>query len=248
MQPDEEIVEGELLPDVIDAAPPATLFRTSDPDLALARMSQVARTLVKVVDDRKLYANINGKRHLLVGAWTTLGGMLGVFPVIAWTRPNETGDGYVARAEARTRDGALVGAAEAECSRAETRWKNRDPYTLRSMASTRAVSRALRGALEEIVVLAGYDPTAAEEMPGDEPSTPSKSAASSRATLLQRQKIASLFQQLKRAAPVVDWASECRTIAGRGDEMSEPGAETLIKQMRAWLFELDGDDAKETET
>ena len=47
---------------------------------------------------------------------------------------------------------------------------------------------------------------------------------------------------------MVDWASECRTIAGRGDEMSEPGAETLIKQMRAWLFELDGDDAKETGT
>src|SRR5580765_3978981 len=165
MTPEAELVEGELLPDVYEPAVPATLFRTSDPDLALERMSQVARTLVKVIDDRKLYATISGKRHLLVGAWTTLGGMVGVFPIIIWTRPNETGDGYVARAEARTRDGALVGAAESECSRAEQRWKGREPYALRSMASTRAISRALRAALEQVVILAGYDPTAAEELP-----------------------------------------------------------------------------------
>jgi hypothetical protein len=128
-------------------------------------MAEVARILVGVVEDRGLYATISGRRHLLVTAWTTLGGMLGVFPVITWTRPNETGDGYVARCEARTRDGALVGAAESECSRSESTWRSRDAYALRSMAQTRATGRALRGPLEQIVVLAGFDPNAAEEMP-----------------------------------------------------------------------------------
>src|SRR5262249_49963114 len=82
----EEVV-GELVP--VEPEAPSTLFRTSDPDVALERMAEVARSLVAVVEDRKLYVTIAGKKHLLVGAWTTLGAMLGLFPVVAWTRENE---------------------------------------------------------------------------------------------------------------------------------------------------------------
>jgi hypothetical protein len=60
-------------------------------------------------------------------------------------------------------------------SRAEEKWSRRDDYALRSMAETRAESRAWRKAIGWIVHLAGYNPTPAEEMghtPGAEPAAP----------------------------------------------------------------------------
>jgi hypothetical protein len=73
--------------------------------------------------------------------------MLGVFPVCVWTRPLERDGqqfGWEARVEARTRSGELVGAAESQCTRDENTWAKRDDYALRSMAQTRATSKALR--------------------------------------------------------------------------------------------------------
>ena len=43
--------------------------------------------------------------------------------------------------------------------------KPRDDYALRSMAQTRATSKALRQPLGFVMSLAGFDPTPAEEMP-----------------------------------------------------------------------------------
>lgn len=158
--------------DVIEAeVGPVTLFGTADPRATLERMAECAAALVDVVKDRRLSVRIQGKEHLTVEAWTTLGAMVGVYAVISWTRQNETEDGYLARAVAQTLDGRTVGAAEAECSRQERTWRGRDAYALRSMAQTRAISRALRAPLGQIVVLAGYEATGEEEMPS-EPSRP----------------------------------------------------------------------------
>ena len=49
-----------------------------------------------------------------------------------------------------------------------TNWSGRDDYALRSMAQTRAVSKALRLPLGFIVALAGYEATPADEMPAEE--------------------------------------------------------------------------------
>ena len=157
MSTDLEVYEGE--------SAPVTLFGTNDPKLTIERMSGCASALVDVVKDRRLAVRINGKEHLTVEAWTTLGAMVGVYAVVQWTRQNEAEDGYVARAVAQTLDGRTVGAAESECSRTERHWRDRDAYALRSMAQTRAISRALRAPLGQIVVLAGYEATAEEEMP-----------------------------------------------------------------------------------
>jgi hypothetical protein len=147
---------------------PMTLFGTADPRATLERMAECAAALVDVVKQRRLSVRIQGRDHLTVEAWTTLGAMVGVYAVIDWTKTNETGDGYVARAVARTLHGQVVGAAECECSRTERHWSARDAYALRSMAQTRAVSRALRAPLGQIVVLAGYEATGEEEMPRPE--------------------------------------------------------------------------------
>jgi hypothetical protein len=71
--------------------------------------------------------------------------------------------------EVRTTAGAVVGRAEAMCSREESTWAQRDEYAVRSMAETRAESRAYRRAVGWIVGIAGYSPTPAEEVPPQHP-------------------------------------------------------------------------------
>jgi hypothetical protein len=141
---------------------PANLFGTSDPVAVVEQSSKIASALADVIRSKQLSKRIGQKDHVLVEGWCLLGSMLGVFPVVEWTRPVE--GGWEARVEARTLNGQVVGAAEAECLRSENTWKTRDDYALRSMAQTRAVSKALRGPLGFIVQLAGYNATPAEEM------------------------------------------------------------------------------------
>ena len=142
--------------------PPPTLFGTSDPAEVIAKATAVASALKDVLKRQGLISNIQGKEYPKCEAWTLLGTILGVFPVLAWTKDLE--NGYEARVEARTKDGAVVGAAEAICTRAERNWNNRDDFALKSMAQTRATAKALRMPLGFVMTLAGYQPTPAEEM------------------------------------------------------------------------------------
>lgn len=163
-----EVVEGEVeaetLPEVIQPQS-VNLFGTQSPTEVIKSATEVAEVLKDVLVKQQLISNIKGREHVKVEGWTLLGTMLGVFPVNVWTRKLD--DGWEARVEARTLSGAVVGAAEAECLRSENTWKSRDDYALRSMAQTRATSKALRQPLGFVVSLAGFDPTPAEEMPRD---------------------------------------------------------------------------------
>ena len=140
------------------------VFGTSDPAEVIARAEEVARVLTDVLEARNLVVPV-GNGHVRVEGWTLLGSMLGVAPEIEWSRPLP--NGWEARAVARLPDGRLVGNAEAQCTTQEKHWRDRDDYALRSMAQTRAVSKALRMALGFIVQLAGYDATPAEELGDD---------------------------------------------------------------------------------
>jgi hypothetical protein len=245
-EPATEIQEAELVEPGAELVPvenpaPITLFGTSDPRVALERMSEVATALVDVIEAKNLYATISGRRHITCEGWTTLGGMLGIVPVVVETRANEDHDGIVARVEARTLDGRVVGAAEGECSRAESKWKHRDPFAIRSMAQTRAISRALRAPLGQIVVLAGYQPAAAEEMPADsagpEESKPGTAGHAEPASSDQRDEIAALLRSLKEIDPDEDWKTVARGIAGGspGAELKRGQAETVIERLRERL-------------
>lgn len=159
--------------DIIEVNPapaPMNLFGADNPEEVVQRASETATALTDVIQKRGLFKDISGKSHVLVDGWTLLGSMLGVFPVVMWTRQLE--NGWEARVEARTLAGQVVGAAEAECLRSEKMWAGRDDYALRGMAQTRATSRALRGPLGFIVHLAGFAATPAEEMPQDTPAEP----------------------------------------------------------------------------
>ena len=133
--------------------------------------TQIANALAPVITDKHLYTDIGGKRHVWFEGWATLGALVGVFPITVETR--EDAEGAWARVEARTLSGAVVGAAEALCSRDEPgkygkpgRWADAPRYAVLSMAQTRAGSKALRMPLGFIMQLAGFQATPAEEMDG----------------------------------------------------------------------------------
>ena len=149
--------------EVVEHRAPMTLFGTDNPSAVVERASAVATALGDVINERRLFASISGKKHVQVEGWTLLGSMLGVFAEVEWSRPLE--NGWEARAVARTLNGNVVGAAEAMCTTNEGRWRSADTYAVRSMAQTRAVSKALRMPLGFIMHLAGYSATPAEEVP-----------------------------------------------------------------------------------
>lgn len=162
-----ETLEAEVIPPtqalaIRDPQQAVSLFRTDDPAEIVVRASNVATSLKAVIQKQGLISKISGKEYPRCEAWTLLGTMLGVFPVLCWSKPVD--GGWEARVEARTRDGAIVGAAEAQCLRGERNWKDRDDFALRSMAQTRATAKCLRMPLGFVMTLAGYEATPAEEM------------------------------------------------------------------------------------
>src|SRR6266498_3549819 len=160
-----EVIDNDAQSVALTAGP-ANLFNSDNPRETVARIADTAAALTDILKTKKLYASIQGKNHVLVEGWTLLGSMLGVFPVCVWTHRLE--DGWEARVEARTLAGVVVGAAEAECRTSEKRWASADSYAIRSMAQTRATSKALRQPLGFVVKLAGYEATPAEEIPREE--------------------------------------------------------------------------------
>lgn len=188
-----ELIEGHVVSESTELEPireqhPSTLFRTDDPVEVVAQATRIADALHTVLKSKGMLQRIGDKDHVKVEGWQTLGAMLGVVPVVTWAkpiagseRPYERTEGYgdkaktvrgnghnwEARVEARTLDGRVIGAAEAMCTRDEQRWQNADDYAVRSMAQTRATSKALSGPLRFIVTLAGYSGTPAEEVPAD---------------------------------------------------------------------------------
>jgi hypothetical protein len=237
---DGEIPDPETTTAIVAYEPPPaplTLFGTNDPRTALERMSDLARALIDVVHDRKLAVRISGRDHLTAEAWTTLGGMLGIVPITEWTRPLEDGSGWEARVEARTLDGRTVGAAESMCSRSETTWAKRDEYALRSMAQTRAISRALRAPLGQIVVLAGYEPAGADEMPVQDTAAQAPTngiPAEPQPTAEQREQLQRLLTALAEVDPQTDWAARARKMAGvPSEKVTAAIADLVLENLRA---------------
>jgi hypothetical protein len=205
----------------------------------VGQAARVATELERIVEQKKLFKLISGRKHILVEGWTLLGTMLRVYPYLVWSRPIE--GGFEARVEARTLYGTVVGAAESQCTRSENLWRNRDDHALRSMAQTRATSKALKMPLGFVFSMAGYDTTPAEEMPTEpepdpEPDEPKLEAA----TTDQGQEIARLMAELEGYDPVTDWGSWCREFVSVDSflTLDSEKAETLIGGLRAKVADL----------
>jgi hypothetical protein len=150
------------------------------PDIVLEEARKAAAALQSVIANKPKKVIIRGEQYLEYEDWATCGRFYGVTAKIEWSRPVDENcmpidansplipSGFEARAVVVNSSGMEVSAAEALCMRSEEQWADRPIFQLKSMAQTRACSKALRNVLAWVVVLAGYRATPAEEMIGDE--------------------------------------------------------------------------------
>lgn len=149
------------------------------PDLVLEEAQKAAIALSKVIEGKAKKVQFNGKTYLQFEDWQTLGRFYGVTAVVQSTKYVEFGEddekvrGFESQAQALlVNTNQVISAAEAMCLDDEPNWSKKPLFQLKSMAQTRACAKVLRNVLAWVVVLAGYQPTPAEEMTGEEENQP----------------------------------------------------------------------------
>ncbi len=130
---------------------------TGDTRAMLDQVERNVRDVIAVARERGFVQRYGGSQHEFFGfpAWSLLALTYGLVPFVEWTR--KVDDGWEARAVVRTRDGEVVAAAEAMCTKTERNRRQSDDHTLRAMAQTRAMRNALRSCLGAALVLSGFD-------------------------------------------------------------------------------------------
>ncbi len=165
-----EAAPAEIMPINAGPLPPAQA------DQFLNDASHIATRLADIIKKKTLSVRIGNKDYVVSEGWTTLAALMGGAP--REVESIRQGDGgYVSRVELVGRDGRILSSAEALCGVDEKTWASRPEYARTSMACTRAVGKACRIAYSWVMVLAGYAPTPAEEMPGQSPHDAERVAA-----------------------------------------------------------------------
>ena len=142
-------------------------------------MLQLSNELSKLIKEKGLSSNIQGKQFVNVEGWQFAGASLGLMPIITDTKDlsNETTIKYMATCEVRNiNTGLVVATGIALCSNGEKTKRYFDEYAILSMAQTRAIGKAYRNLLAWLMKAAGFEATPAEEMDFavEEPKKPSK--------------------------------------------------------------------------
>jgi len=138
------------------------------PEVVLQEAQRAALALQRVVAGKKKPVIFKGEQYLEFEDWQTVGKFYGLCARTFEATPVEIFGVKGAKARAEVVDlgtGQVVGGAEAYCMRDEENWAAKPWFQLASMAQTRAGAKALRNVLAWVVVLAGYRPTPAEELP-----------------------------------------------------------------------------------
>jgi hypothetical protein len=172
----------------IQPADAFTLRMHRTPDIQIAEAEMCANALIAAVKRHGWAQNFGGKKdHLYYEAWAFVASM---YRVSARIRPEFTKSlelceavGFEACAEAvHGPSQTILGVATSMCMDDEENWDTRPVYKkgqrvgeravplfqLRSMAETRACSKALRLVFSPVVAMAGYAPTPTEELTGNE--------------------------------------------------------------------------------
>lgn len=156
-----------------EAGPPLEIHAPMESGLAcapvhiLAEAQRAAKALKEVIERKPRPVKFNGEHYLEFEDWQTVGQFYGYAVKTGEAVPVDIlgVPGAKAVALLYDRTGTVVGGAEAYCLRDEGNWKTKPWFQLASMAQTRAGAKALRNRLAWVVVLAGYRPTPAEELP-----------------------------------------------------------------------------------
>ena len=133
------------------------------PDQMVLEAKGIAKVLSKIIEDNKLFTNIQGHRHVKIEGWITLGNFLGVLPQELSTKRLTDGT-YEAVVElVSLKTSQVVGRGSAICTPQEKPQEN----ARRSMAITRATGKAYRLGFSWIMALTDFNTTPAEEMSED---------------------------------------------------------------------------------
>jgi len=137
------------------------------PSEALAQAGEAAQALKAVIAMKPKPVIINGQQYLELEDWQTIGRFYGLAARVVSTSlvHIESVMGWEATADVvHVATGKIISSGMSMCLNDEDRWGDRPLFQLRSMAQTRACSKAFRNCLAWVVVMAGYRPTPAEEM------------------------------------------------------------------------------------
>ena len=159
------VIQDKALPPHISAA---------DFEHSMTEATAKAKVLTKVIAAQadKYVVRAQGQEFLRYEAWATLAQGYGMTAGIDTIENVLDTDGHTVlgvKATAVLRDslGTQIGGAPAFCMFDEPNWRNKPLAQVASMAGTRAAGKALRIGLSWVVVLAGYNPTPAEEFERD---------------------------------------------------------------------------------
>jgi hypothetical protein len=152
----------------VDVHSPPNAIMTTSPNTIINEAQEMATALYHVVEKQHLYMDISGKKYLQLEAWQLLGKFCTVRGFIESVHPVEYFgiNGFEARAIIMDSADKKIADVEAVCMRDEPTWEGKPLFQLKSMAQTRALSKAYRSCLSFIVSIAGYSPTPLEEMQG----------------------------------------------------------------------------------
>jgi len=151
------------------------------PAEVVANATEQAKVLMDIVNQTHCYQTISGKKYLQVEAWEAIGAFNRVHAVTDSIIPimrDEELVGYNAKVNLLNQDGFVVGCAIMPCYFTENACKGKEgdakDKACKSAAQTFASSKAYRMNYSYIAILAGYEPTPAEEMTGSDTTQPNR--------------------------------------------------------------------------
>ncbi len=168
-------VPKDLLPQDLMRVDNVFLVATQQERIKVA--SDIATQLAKIIKDKGLSTVFEGKDYVWCTGWTTMGALLPCMVTPRTVETKEIGEGRFWGKVELVCNGKVIGGAESEASVDEgkgvlnrrgepSKGKFKTPAAARSMAQTRATSKAFRLAFAWIMVLAGYQELPAEELNG----------------------------------------------------------------------------------
>ncbi len=136
--------------------------------------AEQAKALMDIVDQKKLYKQVEDNKYLKVEAWQLMAAFNNAHFITEYTKPVYEGEKIIAY-EAKVnlvKDGEILSSGIMACGLEEFVTQGKAGYAkhiaAQSMAQTRGESKAGRMVYSHIAVLAGYQPTPAEEMENEE--------------------------------------------------------------------------------
>lgn len=209
---------------LVTQAPSLALQRA--PEVVLEEASRAALALRNVIESKPSKCVINGKTFLQFEDWQTLGRFYGVTAAARTTTLVEEGRvrGYEAHADAiLVSTGVVISSAQAMCLDNESKWADKPIFQLRSMAQTRACAKALRNVLAWVVVMAGYNPTPAEEV--DDQATIISRPRSQGSGRIAAATVTENCQKISKAASYEQLQVEFRAAYQQASAASDQGAQ-----------------------